>query len=113
MCRRVALRSEALRSEDSTTWWPGCAETALCILVRALGAIRECSALAVFNRGNKIMHGYIAFYNGRRHELHADTSLAARDKAAAHFKVKPNRAYMVSVVHAETNGQQVTNTADF
>lgn len=59
------------------------------------------------------MNGYVAFHKGRRTEVYADTSLAARDKAAAFFKVKSNRAHEVSVVLAEKDGQQVTHVADF
>lgn len=59
------------------------------------------------------MHGYIAFYSGRRHELHADSLFAAKQKAVAHFKVKPKQAHMVSVVLAEKDGEQVTHTPDF
>ena len=59
------------------------------------------------------MYGYIAFYNGRRHELHADSLFSAKEKAVAHFKVKPKQAHMVSVVLAEKDGEQVTHTPDF
>lgn len=59
------------------------------------------------------MNGYVAFYSGKRHELHADSLYGAKQKAVAHFKVKPNRAHMVSVVLAELNGQQVVHTPDF
>ncbi len=59
------------------------------------------------------MNGYVAFYKGRRTEVHADTSLAARDKAAAIFKVKPNKAYEVTVMLAEKNGEQVTHAPMF
>jgi hypothetical protein len=59
------------------------------------------------------MNGYIAFFNGRRHELHADSLFAAKQKAVAHFKAKPKQAHMVSVVLAEKEGQQVTHTPDF
>lgn len=59
------------------------------------------------------MYGYIAFYGGRRHELHADSLFAAKEKAVAHFKVRPKQAHMVSVLLAEKDGQQVTHTPDF
>jgi hypothetical protein len=55
------------------------------------------------------MNGYIAFYKGKRMEVHAETSLAARDKAAGLFKAK--KAYDVTVVLAEKDGQQVTHEA--
>ena len=59
------------------------------------------------------MFGYIAFYNNRRHELPADSLFAAKQKAVAHFKVKPKQAHMVSVMLAEKDGQPVTHTPDF
>ena len=52
------------------------------------------------------MNGYICFYKGKRFEVYADTLLAARDKAAAHFKA--HRAYAVICVLAEVDGEQVT-----
>ncbi|KVP17272.1 hypothetical protein [Burkholderia ubonensis] len=59
------------------------------------------------------MYGYIAFYKGRRTEVHADTSLAARGKAAAIFKVPKKKEHEVTVMLAEKDGQPVTHTADF
>jgi len=58
------------------------------------------------NSSNKD-NGYIAFYKGKQLEVHAETSLKARDKAAAMFKAK--KAYDVTVVLAEKNGEQVTH----
>ena len=52
------------------------------------------------------MNGYICFYKGKRLEVHADTLLAARDKAAAHFKAR--HAYAVICVLTEVDGEQVT-----
>ena len=60
------------------------------------------------------MNGYIAFYRGKQIEVHANTSYEAQQRAAAMFKVKPNKAYEVTVVLAERDGQQVThNAGDF
>lgn len=59
------------------------------------------------------MNGYISFYNGKRHEVHADSLYAAKQKAVAHFKVTPKKEHMVSVVLAELNGEQVVHTPDF
>ena len=56
------------------------------------------------------MNGYICFYKGKRLEIHADTLLAARDKAAAHFKAR--RAYEVTCVLAEKNGEQVIHKTE-
>lgn len=59
------------------------------------------------------MNGYIAFYKGRQTEVHADTTLAAQQKAAAFFRVKPNKAYEVTVVLAEKDGKQVVHAPLF
>ena len=59
------------------------------------------------------MNGYIAFYNGKQHELYADTLLEAKDKAIQHFKPPKSKKHMVSVMLAEKDGQQVTHTPDF
>ena len=55
------------------------------------------------------MNGYKAFYNGKTTEIYAETSLEARDKAVAHWKVKPKKAHMVTVILAEKNGETVTH----
>jgi hypothetical protein len=54
------------------------------------------------------MNGYIAFHKGRRIEVHASSSYEAQQKAAAVLKVK--KAYEVTVVLAERNGEQVTHS---
>lgn len=56
------------------------------------------------------MNGYKAFYNNKTTEVYADTSLQARDKAAAFWKVKPKDAYKVTVVLCEQDGKQVVHT---
>lgn len=56
------------------------------------------------------MNGYVAFYKGKRIDVYADTSLAARDKAAEIFKAR--KPYEVTVVLAEKDGEQVTTTLD-
>jgi hypothetical protein len=53
------------------------------------------------------MNGYVAFYRGKRHEVHADSSYQAQQKAAQHFKAK--KSYEVTVVLAEKDGQQVVH----
>lgn len=57
------------------------------------------------------MNGYIAFYKGKRVEVHADTSYDAQQKAAKLLGVK--KTYEVTVMLAEKNGEQVTHTPDF
>lgn len=59
------------------------------------------------------MNGYIAFYKGRRTEVHADTSYAAQGKAAAFFKVPKKKEHEVTVMLAEKDGQPVVHTPDF
>jgi hypothetical protein len=53
------------------------------------------------------MNGYIAFYRGRKAEVHADTAYEAQQKAAALFKAR--KSYEVTVVLAEKDGAQVTH----
>lgn len=59
------------------------------------------------------MFGYVGFYKGRRTEVQAETSLAARDAAAANFKVPDKKKHEVTVVLAEKDGQPVVHTPDF
>lgn len=55
------------------------------------------------------LNGYIAFHGGKQMEIQAETSYKAHQKAVEAFKVKPNKAHMVSVVLAEKDGEQVTH----
>lgn len=55
------------------------------------------------------MNGYVAFYRGKRIVVHAESAIKARDKAWEIFRAK--KAYEVTVVLAEKDGQQVTHTA--
>ena len=55
------------------------------------------------------MNGYVCFYRNKRIEVYADTSIQARDIAAAKFKAK--KAYEVTTVLAEKNGETVTHIA--
>jgi hypothetical protein len=59
------------------------------------------------------MNGYVAFHKGRRTEIQADTSYDAQKKAAAFWKVPEKKRHEITVMLAETNGAQVTHTADF
>jgi hypothetical protein len=54
------------------------------------------------------MNGYIAFYRGKQIEVHAQTSYEAQQKAAQQFKAR--KAYEVTVVLAEKDGQQVEHS---
>ena len=57
------------------------------------------------------MNGYIAFFNGKRHELHAESLYAAKQAAVAHFKPAKTKQHMVSVMLAERGGEPVVHTA--
>jgi hypothetical protein len=56
------------------------------------------------------MNTYIAFYKGRKIEVTGETSLAARDAAAARFKAR--KAYDVTVVLAEKDGVTITHSPE-
>jgi hypothetical protein len=54
------------------------------------------------------MYGYIALYQGRRHELHADSLYAAKLAAIEYFKPPKSKQHLVTVHLAEVNGETVT-----
>ena len=54
------------------------------------------------------MNGYVAFYKGKRTEVHVNTSVEAQQKAAQQFKAK--KSYEVTVVLAEKGGQPVIHS---
>ena len=61
------------------------------------------------------MNGYIAFYNGKRKEVYADTAYAAQIKATNEFQKevrgrKKIKSWDVSIGLAEVDGKQVTST---
>lgn len=55
------------------------------------------------------MHGYIAFVEGKRHEIHADSLYEAKQKAVALYKGR-KKYPSISVELVELHGQQVTST---
>lgn len=57
------------------------------------------------------MNGYVAFYNGKRHELHAAGLWPAKQAAIAYFKPPKSKQHLVSVVLAELDGKPVTHIA--
>lgn len=58
------------------------------------------------------LYGYIALYNGKRHELYASSSGRAFDTAVAYFNPPKSKRHMVSVTLAERpDGTTVTHTA--
>jgi hypothetical protein len=61
------------------------------------------------------VNGYVCFYNGERHEVHADTPLqaqeAVREVVQKKYPRRKVKGWDISVNLAEVNGQQVTHTA--
>ncbi len=56
------------------------------------------------------MNGYIAFFNGKQYEVHAETSFQAQEKAIAYFKPAKSKRHLVYVHLAEKDGEQVTHS---
>ena len=54
------------------------------------------------------LNGYVCFYNRKRYEVRARTSLEAQTAAAKFFKVK--KAYQIAVVLAEQDGKPVMHS---
>lgn len=54
------------------------------------------------------MNGYVCFYKGKKVEVYAETSFVAQQKAATLLKAK--RAYEVTVVLAEKDGEAVVHS---
>jgi hypothetical protein len=57
------------------------------------------------------MNGYIAFYNGKRFEVYAESLISAKEKAVEYFKPAKSKRHMVSVMLAEKNGEPVVHKA--
>jgi hypothetical protein len=57
------------------------------------------------------MNGYVTFYKDKRHEVQAKSSWEAQQIAAKVFKAK--KAYHVTVVLAEKDGEQVVHKPMF
>jgi len=56
----------------------------------------------------QIQNGYVGFYKGRRFEVQADTSYQAQCIIAKQNRIK--KAYEITVVLAEKDGEQVVHT---
>lgn len=56
-------------------------------------------------------HGYVAFYNGKRADVWANSSFDAVERARVFFKPPKSKKHMVHVVLAEKNGEQVVHSA--
>jgi CRISPR/Cas system CMR-associated protein Cmr5 small subunit len=56
--------------------------------------------------------GYVAFYQGKRIEVYAETLYAAQKKAAEQLKVPAKKQYLISVTLCErADGTEVIHTA--
>jgi len=69
---------------------------------------RGASAL-VFGAETRQVFGYVCLYNGKRHELYAESHYTAGQAAEAHFKPPKSKRHMVSVMLAEKDGQTVVH----
>ena len=58
---------------------------------------------------NTKKNGYLAFFNGKKTEIRADTSYEAQKLAAHYFRTKKTSA--VTVMLAEKEDQEVVHTA--
>lgn len=47
------------------------------------------------------MYGYLCFYNGKTAEVYAESLYQAKQQAVEAFKVRKNKAHLVSVVLCE------------
>ena len=61
--------------------------------------------------GGRSMNTYVCFYGSKKIEVKAETQLQARDKAAKEFKVK--RAFEVTAILVEADGEAIAHTPDF
>lgn len=59
------------------------------------------------------MNGYVCFYNGKRIEVHANTTLEALGKAMEQFKPPKSKRHMVSVVLAEKDSESIVHASNF
>lgn len=58
-----------------------------------------------YTKGGETMNKYLCFYNGRRLEVDANTSLEAQFIAAK--KMKARKAYQVAILLVEKSGQPI------
>ena len=59
------------------------------------------------------LNGYVCFYNRKRIEVYAKSSYAAQLEARDILKVPASKTYLITVVLAEKNGEQVTHNPTF
>lgn len=63
---------------------------------------------AARERAEPKLNGYVAFFNGRRVELRAESLWAAKQAACKEFKVRKAEESLVAVVLAELDGEAVS-----
>ena len=56
------------------------------------------------------MNKYIAFYNGKKEIILADTSYSAQCNAARVFNVSDKKSHLISVMLAEKDGQPIIHS---
>ena len=60
------------------------------------------------------MNGYIAIsHKGEKHEVHANTSYEAQQKAIEHFKPPKSKKHLISVYLCEVDGKPVVQSTCF
>ena len=61
-----------------------------------------------------IMNGYIAIsHKGEKHEVYANTSYEAQQKAIEYFKPPKSKKHLISVYLCEVDGKEVTQSTCF
>ena len=59
------------------------------------------------------LYGYVAFYNGKRTEIYAESLFKAKELAIAFYRPPKSKQHMISVLLAEKDGEPVIHTPDF
>lgn len=57
------------------------------------------------------MNGYICFHKGKKYEIYAESTFEAQKKCASENKIK--KAYEITVILAEKDGNPVTHIPGF
>lgn len=64
-------------------------------------------------KGERIMNGYLCFFEKQKIEVYATSTVDAMKLALKYFRVRPNKAYLVTVLLAEKDHKPVVHTPDF
>lgn len=59
------------------------------------------------------MNGYVAFFNGKRMDIYAETLYEAKLEALEVFKPAKSKRHLVSVILAEKDGETVVHAPMF